>query len=387
MSGKLVIVMLFALSAEGFCFAQANQSDLFSIENDGQTSTSSVESWQKTSFVHRLSQFPKVHKDGRFWFQFKAPKTALSVKLEIGGGSYDMQKDAQGLWNVIIPRPQPGFKIYSFNVDGTSFIDPGVTPFYSNGLVSMLEVPFPDNDFYQMKDVPHGDVREHWFYSKVEQKYRRSFVYTPAEYEKNPNKRYPVLYLQHGAGEDESEWTHSGHMNNILDNLIAEGKAVPMIVVMNNDFVYKPGDVPGNMALAPDWAGNFGQMLINEAIPDIDQYYRTIPDQQHRALAGLSLGGMLTNQVGMKNIDVFSYFGLFSGGTVSPASITDKEKIKIVFMSYGSRERAAESTKTAADALNSAGIKSVSYISPDTAHDWITWRRSFYQFAPLIFQN
>ncbi len=181
--------------------------------------------WQKTSFVHRLSQFPKVHKDGRFWFQFKAPKTAQSVKLEIGGGSYDMQKDAQGLWNVIIPRPQPGFKIYSFNVDGTNFIDPGVTPFYSNGLVSMLEVPFPDNDFYQMKDVPHGDVREHWFYSKVEQKYRRSFVYTPAEYEKNPNKRYPVLYLQHGAGEDESEWTHSGHMNNILDNLIAESKA------------------------------------------------------------------------------------------------------------------------------------------------------------------
>jgi enterochelin esterase-like enzyme len=196
-----------------------------------------------------------------------------------------------------------------------------------------------------------------------------------------------VLYLQHGAGEDESEWTHSGHMNNILDNLIAERKAVPMIVVMNNDFVYKPGDVPGNMALAPDWAGNFGQMLINESIPDIDKYYRTIPDQQHCALAGLSLGGMLTNQVGMKNIDVFSYFGLFSGGTVSPASITDKEKVKLVFMSYGSRERAAESTKTAADALNTAGIKSVSYISHDTAHDWITWRRSLYQFAPLIFQE
>jgi enterochelin esterase-like enzyme len=379
MSGKLSTIILIVLFMGGYCFAQTNQSALFTMENDGK--------WQKTDYVHRLSQFPKVHSDGRFWFQFDAPKTAQSVKLQIGGGSYDMQKDAQGLWNVIIPRPEPGFKIYSFNVDGTSFIDPGSMPFYSNGLVSMLEVPFPDKDYYQMKDVPHGDVREHWFYSKVEQKYRRSFVYTPAEYEKNPSKRYPVLYLQHGAGEDESEWTHSGHMNNILDNLIADGKAVPMIVVMNNDFVYKPGEVPGRMALAPDWAGNFGQMLINEAIPDIDAYYRTIADQQHRALAGLSLGGMLTNQVGMKNIDAFSYFGLFSGGTVSPASITDEAKVKLIFMSYGSRERAAEATKAAADALNAAGIKAVSFISENTAHDWISWRRSFYQFAPLIFKD
>ncbi|MBN2591316.1 MAG: hypothetical protein JXA96_15735 [Sedimentisphaerales bacterium] len=379
MPNKLIIIMLFALTSGGFCFAQANQADTFSIENDGL--------WEKTSFVHRLSQFPKAHKDGRFWFQFNAPSTAKSVKLEIGGQSYDMQKDAQGIYNVVIQHPAPGFKIYSFNVDGTNFIDPGATPFYSNGIVSMLEVPFADNDFYQMKDVPHGDVREHWFYSKVEGKYRRCFVYTPAEYEKNPTKRYPVLYLQHGAGEDESEWTHSGHMNNILDNLIAEDKVTPMIVVMNNDFVYKPGDVPGRMALAPDWANNFGQMLINESIPDIDKYYRTIPDREHRALAGLSLGGMITNQVGMKNIDLFSYYGLFSGGTVAPASINDKEKVKLVFMSYGSRERAAESTKTAADALNAAGVKSVSYISPDTAHDWITWRRSFYQFAPLIFQD
>jgi enterochelin esterase-like enzyme len=379
MNRRIIIILLAAIITGVTCFAQTNQTIPFTMEDESQ--------WQKTGFVHRLSQFPKVHKDGRFWFRFEAPKTAQSVKLQIGGGSYDMQKDSQGLWNVVIPRPEPGFKIYSFNVDGTSFIDPGATPFYSNGLVSMLEVPFPDNDFYQIKDVPHGDVREHWFYSKVEQKYRCSFVYTPAEYEKNPNKRYPVLYLQHGAGEDESEWTHSGLMNNILDNLIAAGKAAPMIVVMNDDFVYKPGDVPGRMALAPDWAGNFGQMLIDEAIPDIDAYYRTIADQQHRALAGLSLGGMLTNRVGTKNTDVFSYFGLFSGGTVSPTDITDKEKIKLVFMSYGSREGGSNRVKNAADILNEAGIKAVSYISPETAHDWITWRRSFFQFAPLLFKN
>ncbi len=381
MNRRFIIILLdFVITITGgTCLAQTDQSSVFSMKDDGR--------WQKSGFVHRLSQFPKIHEDGRVWFQFEAPKTAQSVKLHISNTDIEMQKDANGRWNVVIPRPAPGFKIYSFSVDGTSFIDPGSIPFYSNGLVSMLEVPFPDNDFYQMKDVPHGDVREHWFYSKVEQKYRRTFVYTPAEYEKNPNKRYPVLYLQHGAGENESEWTHSGLMNNILDNLIADGKAVPMIVVMTNDFVYKPGDVPGRMALAPDWAGNFNQMLINEAIPDIDAYYRTIADQKQRALAGLSLGGMLTNQVGMKNIDSFSYFGLFSGGTVTPASINNKEKVKLVFMSYGSRESASNGLKNAADTLNEAGIKSVSYISPDTAHDWITWRRSFYQFAPLLFRN
>lgn len=383
MKNKVLLLFLTIMLPGLTCFAQT-----FSIQDDGQ--------WQKTSNAHRLSQFPKIHTDGRVWFQLKAPTTAQSVKLNIGRTDYDLQKDSNGLWNVVIPGTDPGYQIYMFNVDGFRIMDPGSVPFYSNGYVSVLEYPAPDDKYYLIKDVPHGDVREHWFYSNVEKKFRRSFVYTPAEYGKNPNKRYPVLYLQHGAGEDETEWTHSGLMNNILDNLIAEGKAVPMIVVMNNDFVYKPGETTtGRMALAPDWAGNFGELLMSEAIPDIDAYYRTFADPQHRAMAGLSLGGMLTNQVGMENTDMFSYYGLFSGGVVGdPATAHNgvmadaqafNKKVKLIFQSCGSLEN-PERVISNTDQLKAHGINAVSYVSPDTAHDWMTWRRSFYQFALLIFK-
>jgi len=385
---KGLFTLLMVLSVGGTCLAQTSKAALFTMKDDGD--------WHKVSTTHRLSEFPKIHKDGRLWFRFQAPSTAESVKLHILNTDYDMQKDANGLWNVVIPGTEPGFQIYRFIVDGVSMMDPGCIPFYVNGYTSAIDYPAPDDEYYLIKQVPHGDVREHWFYSRIEQKFRRSFVYTPAEYEKNPNKRYPVLYLQHGAGENESEWTHAGMMNNILDNLIAEDKAVPMIVVMNNDFVYKPGDVPGRMALAPDWAGNFREMLINEAIPDIDAYYRTIADQQHRAMAGLSLGGMLTNQVGMENTDVFAYYGLFSGGIVGdPASAHNgimanaeefNRKVKLIFESCGSREN-PERLRANVDQLKAAGINAVSYVSPDTAHEWQTWRRSLYQFAPLLFKD
>lgn len=371
-----------------FWGAQCLAQEPFAMVDDGQ--------WQRAGNAHRLSQFPRVHPDGRIWFQHLAPQTAQSVTLRLGGRPYPMEKDARGRWNVVVSDAAPGYQIYSFDVDGASYMDPGSTPFYANGVVSVIEVASPGEDFYHMNNVPHGDVREHWFYSNVEKKTRRAFVYTPPGYEKDVDRRYPVLYLQHGAGEDETEWTHSGLVNNILDNLIAEGKAVPMIVVMNNGFVYKPGDVPGRMALAPDWARNFGEMLINEVIPDIDATYRTIADQPHRAMAGLSLGGMLTNQVGMEHTDTFAYYGLFSGGVVGdPATahggvMADAEafnqKVRLIFESCGSRE-GPDRVRSHVDQLKARGIHAVSYVSPDTAHDWMTWRRSFYQFAPLIFQD
>lgn len=382
---KLFLVVLLLASSGGILEAQQTQ---FTMEDDGQ--------WAKASNAHRLSDFPKLHPDGRVWFRFEAPPTADSVGVRIDGETHTMQKDEDGLWNAVIAGAKPGFRAYSFVVDGVSFMDPGSTPAYVNGNVSALEYPAPDDSYYLVKDVPHGDVREHWFYSDVEQRFRRSFVYTPAEYEENPNKHYPVLYLQHGAGENETEWTHSGLANVILDNLIAEGRAVPMIVVMNNDFVYRPGDVPGRMALADDWAGNFDAMLVNEVIPDIDSYYRTIPEQPQRAMAGLSLGGMLTNQVGMENTDTFSYYGLFSGGVVGdPATahggvMADAEafnqKVKLIFESCGSLEN-PDGVRENVEALKAHGINAVAYVSSDTAHDWMTWRRSLHQFLPLIFQD
>ncbi|MDO5442604.1 MAG: alpha/beta hydrolase-fold protein [Bacteroidia bacterium] len=246
-----------------------------------------------------------------------------------------------------------------------------------------------------MRDVPHGDVREHWFHSAVDGKYRRMYVYTPAEYEKNKNKKYPVLYLQHGAGEDETEWVNSGKAAIILDNMIAEGKAQPMIVVMNNDFVYKEGDAIIRLAMSERWSENFEEMFINEVIPDIDANYRTIADAGHRAMAGLSLGGMLTSNIGLKRPDLFSYFGLFSGGvTDNVDSVHDGimktpayKNVRLVFMSCGSEEYPDRVAKGAEEVNKLGGkIQGVGYVSPGTAHEWQTWRRSLHEFLPLLFK-
>jgi len=209
-------MLLSAVLFSGICLAQTNQPVLFTMKEDGK--------WQKASSTHRLSQFPKIHADGRVWFRFKAPQTAQSVKLHFYSKDYDMVKDSAGLWNYILPTPQIGYQVYWMIVDGTAMQDPGSDIYYSNGYTSVLEVPSPREDFYLPKAVPHGEVREHWFYSKVTGEYRRMFVYTPPGYDKDTKTRYPVLYLQHGAGELEMEWTHSGKANFILDNLIAQGK-------------------------------------------------------------------------------------------------------------------------------------------------------------------
>lgn len=348
----------------------------------------SPEGWERAEYTHRQADFPKIDAQGRFWFRFQAPPTAGEVVLNVpvAGLRTPMQKDAEGFWNAIVTIPKVGFQIYYIEVDGVRFADPGTTTFYGNGFTGTVEVPAPGEDYYLIKDVPHGDVREHWFYSDVDKKFRRAFVYTPAEYDQNPSKRYPVLYLQHGAGEDESEWTHSGRAAVILDNLIASGQAVPMIVVMNNDFVYRPGDDrSGRLYLAPTGIENFEEMFINEAIPDIDAHYRTLADPAHRAMAGLSLGGMITNQVGLKHSSLFAYYGIFSGGTVSDPARIDKNVVKFIFETCGSQEY-PERIEADAQTLNGMGIKAATYVSPGTAHEWQTWRRSLKEFLPYLFR-
>lgn len=343
--------------------------------------------WERAEYTHRQADFPKINAKGEFWFRFQAPSTAKEVVLDVpvAGLTVPMQKDAEGYWNCITSIPKVGFQIYNIIVDGVKFCDPGTTPFYGNGYTGTVEVPAPGEDYYVIKDVPHGDVRERWFYSNVDKQWRRAFVYTPAGYEKG-KKRYPVLYLQHGAGENESEWTHSGRAAVILDNLIAEGKAVPMIVVMNNDFVYRPGDDrSGRLYLAPTGIENFDEMFITEAIPDIDKHYRTLADPRHRAMAGLSLGGMITNQVGLAHSSLFAYYGIFSGGTVSDPERIDRKTVKFIFETCGSQEYPERIAEDVAK-LNGMGIKAASYVSPGTAHEWQTWRRSLYEFLPLIFK-
>lgn len=345
----------------------------------------SMDAWQRTDKTHRQSEFPRINDMGEYWFRFKAPSTAKDVKVQFAGVDFPAQLDTAGYWNVIAKCPKVGFNLYYLVIDGVSYIDPGVNPVYCNGWAGAMEVESADDSYYLMRDVPHGDVREHYFFSKVDNSWRRAFVYTPAEYETKTNKRYPVLYLQHGAGEDETEWTHSGFAAIIADNLIADGKMEPMIIVMNNDFVYKPGDERGRMALSPTWSENFDEMFINEVIPDTDAHYRTIADPAHRAMAGLSLGGMLTNNVGLAHTDMFSYYGIFSGGTVSNPENIRKDIVKLIFETCGSQEY-PDRIKEDCKKLGDMGINASYYVSPDTAHEWQTWRRSLHEFLPMIFK-
>jgi enterochelin esterase family protein len=258
-----------------------------------------------------------------------------------------------------------------------------------------------------MKAVPHGQLRQTLYYSKSASATLRCFVYTPPDYEKEQSKRYPVLYLQHGGGEDETGWGSQGQTSLIMDNLIADAKAKPFIIVMANSYV--PGSAGPGRAPTPAAATNgapsrsvtgpggrrfdfsaFERVLINELIPFIDANYRTLADQPNRAMAGLSMGGMQTRGITLANLDKFSHMGIFSGGSIALTNITDlpafKAKVKLVFVSYGSRENGSAG-KENVEALKQAGINSVFYESPNTAHEWQSWRRSLYQFAPLLFKN
>jgi enterochelin esterase-like enzyme len=261
---------------------------------------------------------------------------------------------------------------------------------------SAVEIPARDQEFYALKNVPHGQLREVFFHSKSTDSVRRAFVYTPPGYDQNPDQRYPVLYLQHGWGENEYGWGVQGRAAWIMDNLIAENRIRPFIIVMTygmtNDIRF--GGLR-NFDIGP-----FETVLVRELIPYIDAHFRTLSDQPNRAMAGLSMGGMETKMITLRHLDTFSHIGLFSGGSISPTDISDlaafKEKNKLVFVSYGSRElggnrggggRPGGDPKANVEALKAAGINSHFYVSPETAHEWQTWRRSLHAFAQLLFQD
>ena len=355
--------------------------------------------FQRASTTHRLADFPKIAKDGRIWFQFKAPN-AQKVEVRIGATNktYDMEKLADGTWNLVIPNPGPGLQYYYMIVDGLNVMDPGSETFYSNGIKTAIDVPSPGEDYYDLKDVPHGHVLQHVFYSKVTQSWRRMYIYLPPGYDANQRTRYPVLYLQHGAGEDETEWTHAGRAQFIMDNLIAEKKALPMIVVMNNGFATRPGTTPaaGPAGMASRFAA-FEEMLTKESIPEVDTNFRTLPDREHRAMAGLSMGGMQTFQIGTTHTDLFTYLGVFSGTPLAPAqaqvdavsaqgkAFTDK--IHLLWFGVGTTEASFYTrTHEVRAQLEEAGIPSGYYESPGTAHEFQTWRRCLHEFAPLLFK-
>jgi enterochelin esterase family protein len=362
-------------------------------------------------------QYPRIESDSRVTFHFNAPD-AQKVQVSIVSVPFDMVKGDNGVWTYTSAPQAPGYHNYWMIVDGALVLEPGVGAYigYSH-MCNGFEVPDPEGAFYALKDVPHGNVQIKNYFAKSTNLWRHIFVYTPPGYEANTSTRYPVLYLQHGGGEDERVWTEMGHANLILDNLIAEGKVKPMIIVMETSAVGVPamggprGGAPrgGGTNATPGGATNalargggpggrggfssasYEHLMLGDLIPYIDANFRTMADQPHRAMAGLSMGGMQTHNITMAHLDTFSHIGLFSGGSITKSEITDmdafKQKVKLVFCSYGSLEPGAASGKTNAAALKEAGVNSFYYESPLTAHEWQTWRRSLYQFAQLLFKD
>ncbi len=357
--------------------------------------------WFKANSTHRQAQFPQMTEDGRYWFRLDAP-AARSVQVEVGANLFYYEKDEDGIWNIFVPYPGPGLKYVTVLVDGVRQPEPGTDINYSNGWKSAIESPAPGEDYYEIKDVPHGDVREHWFRSEVTGTWRRMFVYTPPGYDEDTATRYPVLYLQHGAGEMEQEWTHSGRANVILDNLIAEGKAEPMLVVMNNGFANRPGEPQAGQregGRIPNPFTVFEEVLITEVIPDIDENFRTIADREHRAMAGLSMGGGQTWEIGLRNLDTFSHLGMFSGAVFGdleelPEPMRDAEtfnrRVPVFFLgtgTIGNDIQIHDWLMRIRDMATDAGVEVAWYESPGTRHEWQTWRRCLHEFAPLLFRD
>jgi enterochelin esterase family protein len=378
-------------------------------------------------------QYPMVNSQRMVRAQISAPQ-ANSVKLDIGGVKYDMKKDENGVWTGESAPQDEGFHYYQLEIDGASVPDPGSKYYYgASRWGSGIDIPAADEEFYTVKNVPQGSINEIYYWSSVTESMRHGYIYLPAEYYSNPDKKFPVLYLQHGMGENETGWSAQGKTGIIMDNLIAAGKAVPFIIYMDNGLnARRPGEQQGGFGgfggqrpqagqrpqgapqggqrpqgaqgqrpggargmggagfanMARMFGGAFEDVLMKDIIPMVEKNYRVIADTEHRAMAGLSMGGMQTHGITLANPTKFAYVGIFSGGTISPDELTDaadfKKTNKVLFMSCGGKENMG--VDKAAEDLKAIGINAHSYVSPETAHEWQTWRRSLYQFAQLIFK-
>lgn len=382
MKKRYIFTLMAVLAISGFCSAQLHLAD-----------PGAVEDFKPATTNQPGKEFPKVNSEGRVRVSISAPE-AKRVQLDISAVKYDLTKDENGAWTGDSNPQDEGFHYYQLWIDGAAVPDPN-SLYYFGAMRwgSGIEIPAKDQDFYALTDVPNGQTRQILFPSKSTAISRRVFVYTPPDYDRDRTRRYPVLYLQHGWGEDETGWSNQGKANLIMDNLIAKGKARPFIIVMTygmtnevkfgglRDFDIKP----------------FQTVLIDELIPYIDANFRTLTDQPHRAMAGLSMGGFETRLITLKNLNIFSHIGLFSGGSITIDDVNNtpgfKKNVKLVFVSFGSRELENRrggwggDPKADIDALKEKGINAHFYVSPNTAHEWQSWRRSLYEFAQLLFKD
>jgi enterochelin esterase-like enzyme len=365
------------------------------------------------------AQYPRVDAEGRVQVRIKAPE-ASQVKLNFWSGpKLDMQKQPDGFWSVTTPPLVPGLHYYTVIIDGADVSDPGSHAYFGGTRhASAVEIPEPGSTYYSIQDVPHGQVREVWYHSKVTDSWRHALVYLPPDYDSQTKTRYPVLYLQHGGGEDETGWIRQGRANFILDNLIAARECQPMIVVMAYGYARRAGEVPPDLSGKPfgspemlkamqDMASTFENDVTQALIPFIDRTLRTLTDRDHRAMAGLSMGGMQTFHITLRHLDLFSHIGGFSGaggllqrgggkfdpktdynGAFADAAAFNK-KVHVLWLGVGSAE--SERFRTGIQGLHAsltqANIKHVYVESPGTDHEWQTWRRALKDFAPRLFQN
>jgi enterochelin esterase family protein len=339
-----------------------------------------------------LSPYPAVNAQTRQAMFRVVAKTAQNVQIDLSGKKYDMTKDTAGVWTCTSDPQVVGFHYYAVLIDGVAVMDRNTEAFFgSNWESSGIEIPEgPEGDYYRFnKNIPHGQVRSIYYWSEINGLERHINVYVPAEYEQNPDKKYPVLYLVHGWGEDENGWSNQGHMANIMDGLIAAGKAVPMIVVMPS------GDIKTNSDVRQA-SGDVTKIYAENLIPYIDKTFRTKTDKQNRAMAGLSRGGMQTTMTVFANMDKFAWMGTFSGffvrgddvvnafnGVFKDPAAFDKQ-MNLLFISTGTEER---NPKEQVEKLKAHGIKNIVFHeSQGTAHEWLTWRRALNEFAPRIFK-
>jgi enterochelin esterase-like enzyme len=343
----------------------------------------------------RSAKYPQILPDNRVIFRVKAPD-AQKVQIDLGK-KYEMTKDAEGFWSVTTDTVGEGIHYYSMIIDGVAVADPASETFYGMGrMASGIEIPSKNGDFYALKPVPHGEVSMKRYYSPVFNTWRRFYIYTPAEYDANPNETYPVLYLLHGGGEDERGWSTQGKTDLILDNLIAEKKAIPMLVVMMDGNTGGSGIASfGERSLQ-----TFENELKRVVIPFVEENYRAKTDSKNRALAGLSMGGLQTLHAGIKNYPMFSYLGVFSSGWfANNPTLSDPQygfmkdnaaaingNVKQLWVAMGGKEDIAyENCKVMLSKFDEMNIK-YTYSEYPGGHTWPVWRNNLYMFAPLLFR-
>jgi enterochelin esterase family protein len=362
------------------------------------------------------AEYPRVDDSGRVQIRVKAPD-ASKVKLNFWSGpKLDMEKQADGFWTVTTPAQVPGLHYYVINVDGIDASDPGSRAYFGGSrYTSMVEIPEPGSTYYSIQDVPHGQVREIWYNSAVTGSWRHALVYLPPGYDTSPKTRYPVLYLQHGGGEDETGWIRQGRANFILDNLIATGGTRPMIVVMAYGYARRAGAAPPNpnaVMGSPEMQKQMQEMtnaftddMTQALIPFVDKTFRTLSDRDNRAMAGLSMGGFQTFHTALNHLDLFSHIGGFSGagGMLGDSKFDAKtdfngvfadpaafaKKVHVFWLGIGTAEpaRFLERIRGLHESLTAAGIQHVYWESPGTDHEWQTWRRDLKDFAPRLFKK